>query len=365
MKLSCSQQELVQGLKIVNRAAATRTTLPVLDNVLLATTDGFLKLSATNLEISLTCQIEAKVENGGAITVPAHTLVDLVSSLPADKIDMELVEHTQTLKLECARQKANVKGLDAQEFPIIPTIDAQEAVELPTDVFSNAIKRTIISASSDESRPVLKGVLMSLADNQLTLSAADGFRLSVATAQIQTDRAISVIVPATALGELMRRIQEKPIQMVLREQQALFQTGDILLVAQLIEGKFPDFEQIVPKEYTTKTMVDTQALQRGCKTASIFAESSLINLLIGEDSIILTSTDAELGDSTNVIDAQVEGPEISLGLNVTYLLDVLNVIGCEKIALETTTPSCPVVVKPVGEVGFIHVIMPMHIRGKE
>src|SRR5512142_2122334 len=187
MKVSCLQENLSKGLAIVGRAVATRSTLPVLGNILLATDNGRLKLAATNLEIGITNWIGAKVENEGAITVPARQLIDYVNSLPPEPIDIELNTRTQTLHLKCARYDANIKGVDASEFPIIPTIGGPEGgavnkITIEPDVLREMIEQTTVAAATDDSRPVLTGIFARFDKNAVTFAAADGFRLSIRSA---------------------------------------------------------------------------------------------------------------------------------------------------------------------------------------
>ena len=245
MKVSCLQDNLAKGLSIVGRAVSPRSTLPVLGNVLLATDAGRLKLSATNLEVGINCWIGAKVEEEGAVTVPARTFIDLVNALPPDKVDMELVVRTQTLNLRAGRSEANVKGIDAQEFPHVPVPDGEGGVSVDPDDLRNAIEQVAFAAATDESRPILTGVLAKFEDAILTLAAADGFRLSVRT--IPLSHAVldpfSVIIPARALTELGRISgeQKDPVMITVTptRNQVLFQLTDIVLVSQLIDGNFP------------------------------------------------------------------------------------------------------------------------------
>ena len=181
MKVSCLQENLAKGLGIVGRAVSPRSTLPVLGNVLLATDAGRLKLSATNLEVGINCWIGAKVEEDGAITVPARTLIDLVNALPPERVDMELIVRTQTLNLRAGRSESNIKGIDAQEFPIVPVAEGEGGIPIEPDVLRTAIQQVAFAAATDESRPILTGVLAKFEDSHLTLAAADGFRLSVRT----------------------------------------------------------------------------------------------------------------------------------------------------------------------------------------
>jgi len=375
VKVSCLQENLAKGLSIVGRAVATRSTLPVLSNVMLATDGSRLKLSATNLEIGIVCWIGAKVEEDGSITVPARLLTDFVNSLPPERIDMELTVRTQTLNLKCARFEANIKGIDAQEFPLIPTAGEDSKISLDPSMLRQMIDQVVFAAATDESRPILTGVLARFQGEQLTLAAADGFRLSVRTAHLPepVSEPVTVIVPARALAELSRISgeQEQPIEITITpaRNQALFHMANVDLVSQLIEGNFPDYNQIIPKSHSTRTVVSTSDFLKAAKTANIFARdaANIVRLEIvpgGElapGRVTLTATSAEVGDNVGEIDAVIEGEEMEIAFNAKYLIDVLSVVDAAQVALETTTASSPGVIKPVGSEDFTHVIMPMHI----
>ena len=383
MRVSCLQENLAKGLSVVGRAVATRSTLPVLANVMLSTDNGRLKLSATDLEIGINCWIGAKVEEDGATTVPARLFIDLVNSLPPERIDMELIVRTQTLNLKCARYEANIKGIDAQEFPLIPSVGSTELttgeegegrITLEPAAFRRMIEQVVLAAATDESRPILTGVLAKFEENQLTLAAADGFRLSVRTAELPAEiEPTSVIIPGRALAELARiSTDEEAIVLVITpaRNQVLFHMPNVDLVSQLIEGNFPDYHQIIPKSYSTRTVVNTNSFLRACKTANIFARdaANIVRVQIAPGGelapghMTIAATSAELGDNVGEIDAQVEGDESEIAFNVKYLIDVLSVMDAAQVALETTTSSSPGVIKPIGDVDFVHVIMPMHVR---
>jgi len=375
VKVSCLQENLAKGLSIVGRAVATRSTLPVLSNVLLATDGSRLKLSASNLEIGIVCWIGAKVEEDGSITVPARLLTDFVNSLPPERIDMELTVRTQTINLKCARFEANIKGIDAQEFPLIPTAGEDSKISLDPSMLCQMIDQVAFAAATDESRPILTGVLAKFQGEQLTLAAADGFRLSVRTAHLSepVSEPVTVIVPARALAELARisTEQEQPIEVTITpaRNQALFHITNVDLVSQLIEGNFPDYNQIIPKSYSTRTVVSTSDFLKAAKTANIFARdaANIVRLEVvpgGElapGRVTLTATSAEVGDNVGEIDAVIEGEEMEVAFNAKYLIDVLSVVDAAQVALETTTASSPGVIKPIGSEDFTHVIMPMHI----
>lgn len=376
MKVSCLQENLAKGLNIVSRAVASRTaTLPVLTHVLLATDNGRLKISATNLELGINCWIGAKVEEEGAITVPARTFTELVSLLPTDRVDLELNARTQTLRVLSNRSDNNIKGIDAQEFPLIPKFNPEGAAFIGADVLKKTINRVVFSAATDESRPMLTGVHTRLDGDTITMTASDGFRLSRATAALKEPVAepLVALVPARAIAEVARVMteQDQPVAISVTPSrgQALFHLENVDIVAQLIDQRFPEVDAIIPKRHDTRTVVNTADLLRACKRASIFArESSDISRLKiapGEDvepgKITVTARADETGDNQTELEAMVNGNEVEIGFNVKYLVDVLGVMDAPQVAIETTLPKAPGAIKPVGDDTFLHVVMPMHL----
>jgi DNA polymerase-3 subunit beta len=378
MKITCLQENLAKGLATVGRAVATRSTLPVLSNIMLKSDEGRLRLTATNLEIGVNCWIGGRVEEDGSTTVPARLLTEFVNSLPPGQIDMELNERTQTLNLKCARYEANIKGIDASEFPEVPTaasIGGQNNLHLEADTFRRMIDQAVFAAATDESRPILTGVLAQFHQGGLTLAAADGFRLAVTSADVgvELDEAGIAIIPARALAELSRisSDQEDPIEMIITSarNQILFHLSNTDLVSQLIEGNFPDYNQIVPKSHSTRTVVSTHELLKAVKVAFLFARdaANIIRFQIVPGSeltpgqMIVTGTSAEFGDNVSEVDANIEGDEIEVAFNARYMIDALSVVGTAEVALETSTPSSPGVIRPIGGEDFLCVIMPMHI----
>ncbi len=378
MKISCLQENLAKGLATVGRAVAARSTLPVLSNILLETDEGRLRLAATNLEIGISCWVGARIEEEGRTTVPARLLTEFVNSLPSGQIDMELTERTQTLNLKCARYEANIKGIEAGEFPSVPTadtIDGRNNLHVDADTFRQMIEQVVIAAATDESRPILTGVLAQFHQGSLTLAAADGFRLAVSTADVgaDLDEASTVIIPARALAELGRvsADQEDPIELIITpsQNQILFHLSNTDLVSQLIEGNFPDYKQIVPTSHSTRTLIATGDLLKAVKVAFLFARDAAniirLNIVPGSEltpgQMIVTGTSAEYGDNVSEMDASVEGEEIEIAFNARYMIDALSVVGTPEVVLETSTSSSPGVLRPVGGADYLCVVMPMHI----
>jgi DNA polymerase-3 subunit beta len=375
MKVTCLQENLSKGLGIVTRAVSPRNVLPVLGNVLLATEDGRLKLAATNLEIGITYWLGAKVEEEGSITVPARTITDFVNTLPNEKIRMVLDSRRQSLNLHCEAFTSDIKGVDAQEFPLLPGANLGDGIALNVVDLREMITQTTIAAATDDTRPVLTGVLVRLEGDRLTLAAADGFRLSMRESKLSASvrDSVSVIIPARALSELARLVgdQDETVWMVLPSGrgQAVFRLKEAELSSSLIDGTFPDFQPIIPRSYNTHAVLSTAQFLKACKAADIFARqashSARITITPGGGSepgkLQVNATAAETGAGETVVDATVEGAAIEIAFNVKYLVDVLTVVNTPNVSLETTGPASPGVIRPVGREDFTHVIMPMHL----
>ncbi len=376
MKLSCLQENLSRGLGVVGRAVATRTTLPITNNVLLVTDQSRLKLVATNLEMAISYWIGAKIEEEGAITVPARLLTEFVNSLPNDKIDISLSSQTKTLELKCARFEARISGVDAKDFPPIPTVEGGVTTKLEVEPFCQGISQVAFAAALEESRPVLTGVDAQFDNDLLTLAAADGFRLAVYKLPLATpvSQKTEVIIPARTLAELNRLMTdgEETVDITINtdKSQALFRLKDTELVSQLIQGTFPQYDQLIPQSHNTRAVIDVAEFLRATKTASIFARdgSGIVRLLIssgGESTpgkLTVSARSEEIGDDVGEVDAVVEGEEAKIAFNGRYLVDVLSVLPETQVALEVTNPSSPGVLRPVGADNYIHVVMPMFVQ---
>ena len=376
MRLSCLQENLNRGLSVVGRAVATRTTLPITNNVLLTVDQSRLKLAATNLEMAISCWIGAKVEEEGAITVPARLLAEFISSLPSDRVDISLSPRTKTLELKCARFEARISGVDAKDFPPIPKIEDGITTKVEVDALRQGISQVVFAAASEDSRPVLTGVDAEFDGDLLTLAAADGFRLAVYKLPLVSpvSQKTEVIIPARTLAELNRLMadQEEAIEITVNpnKSQALFRLKNIELVSQLVQGTFPQYAQLIPQSYNTRVVVDVAQFLRAAKTASIFASDGggIVRLVIapgGEltpGKVTISARSEEVGDDVGEIDATVEGEEAKIAFNGKYLIDVLGVLREAQVALETTNPSSPGVIRPVGVDNYIHVVMPMFVQ---
>jgi DNA polymerase-3 subunit beta len=376
VKITCKQQDLSHGLSVVSHAVSSRSTLPILANILFATDHGRLRLSATNLEIGINCWVDAQIEEEGAITIPAKLVTDYVNSLPPGMVDVTVPEESNIVNIKGGRSNTNIKGMDASEFPLIPSAEGGEPpITLDAATLKEMINEVAFAAAVDESRPVFTGVLVQVGNEKITFAAADAFRLAVRVAPLpgDTETRSDILIPAKTLTELGRILPaEGPVQMIVtpNRAQVLFHTEQIDLVSRLIEGTFPNFRQIIPKEYTTRAVIETKEFAADVKRAALFARDSSnitrVRVAPGENdglepgSVTIEATAEDLGDNVSTLPAAVDGPEQQIIFNVKYLADVLAVIGSQEVALEVNAATKPGVIRPVGSTDYTYVIMPMH-----
>lgn len=377
MKLSCLQENLNRGLGVVGKAVATRTTLPITTNVLLSTDESRLKLVATNLEMAITHWIGAKVETEGQITIPARLLTEFVNSLPAEPVEISVAGGSKAVELKCARFEARISGVDAADFPPIPKVDDGISTKVNVEMLRQGISHVVFAVASDESRPVLTGVDARFEDDVLTLAAADGFRLAVYRLPLASPvkEPVEVIIPGRTLAEVNRLLADEEDAITItvnpNRSQILFRLKDTEIVSQLVQGQFPQYSQLIPQSYTTRVVVEIADLLRATRTAAIFARdgSGIVRLVatpgdgdLAPGKITVSARSEELGDDTGEIDATVEGEEAKIAFNGKYLVDVLNVLREKQVILETTNPSSPGVIRPVGSDNYTHVVMPMFVQ---
>ncbi len=375
MKITCKQQDLSRGLSAVSHAVSNRSTLPILANILLATDHKRLKLSATNLEIGINCWVDAEVHEEGTTTVPAKLITDFVSTLPQGAVDISVPDDSHTIKMSCVGSNATIKGMDASEFPLIPSAEGGETpVLLDAALLKEMIAEVAFAAAKDESRPVFTGVQVQVQGEKITFAAADAFRLAVRVAALPGEDQThpDILIPARTLTELARILpSEGPVHMIVtpNRSQVLFHTEQIDLVSRLIDGTFPNYHAIIPKEHTTRAVVETRTLAERVKLAALFARSSSniarVKIAPGNSdlepgTVTIEATAEDLGDNTSTLNAAVDGPEVQIIFNVEYLADVLSVIDTPEVAIEVNSATKPGVVKPVGSSDYTYVIMPMH-----
>lgn len=375
MRVSVRQENLAKGLSIVGRAVENRPALPVLANVLLSTEDARLKLAAMDMSLgmSITCWIGAKVDEPGEITLPKNTLNDLVSNLSPERVDMTLDKASQTVNVRCGATVSNIKGIDPGEFPLLPG-DGSGDIFVQGREFKEMISQTVFATAREDNRPILTGLYIEFSENSITMAAADGYRLAVRTGEIDQhfNEPFTMVVPGRALAEVARIISDEDDEVGITlpgdREIVLFHLKNVLVSSQLLEGRFPDFRNAIPRSYNTSTVVYTSDLLRACKRAAIFARDNAGGAQImvkpagspGEPGeVVIAGRSNERGDNTGMVDASVEGEALDISLNVDYLIDVLNVMPDERVILQSSGATSPSVLRPENRENFVHVIMPM------
>lgn len=372
MIVSVLQENLARSLSIVTKAVDSNPPLPVLANVLLETEDSRLKISATNLELSISVWIGAKVEQTGSITLPARTFSELVGSLSPERVDMRLDAATHTVHLRCGVQTSNIRGIDADEFPPINHNESAD-LQVQGESLREMINQTAFAAAREQNRPILTGVYLQLEGPTMTMAAADGYRLAVRTAEIGAsfDERQDMVVPARAMSEVARIVeddQEVGLALPAQRNSVTFFAPNVVISSQLLEGRFPDFASIIPRSFVTSTVMYTNDLLAVCQRAEIFARDNAnsANLRVkpalnpGEPAeVLIVGKSAERGDSEGMLDATAEGEPLDISFNIRYLIDVLRVINEERVVFQSNGPENPGVLKPENRDDFTHVIMPM------
>jgi DNA polymerase-3 subunit beta len=373
MKVSILQENLSKGLNIVNRFILPRAQLPILNNFLIKTEQGRLKLSATNLETGINLWLGAKVEKEGEICVPAKNLTEYIYLIPPQKINLEVEKNF--LKITSESYQANFISLAASEFPLIPTLKKKPEISLNNKDLALAISQVAFAAAQDEGRPALTGVLFKIKKDKLILAATDGFRLSVKEisglksgeeSKLQKE----LIIPARALIEVGKIISEAGeennlgLTITPGSNQIIFSTPEVEIISRLIEGKFPDFEKIIPEKSKTQVMIETEGLLQAVRAASIFAReaANIINFEIKGSKLEVSSNNPQLGENKVTLEAKTEGEGGKIAFNSRYLLDFLNSVKSDLVSFEMTTSLNPGIFKPANDKSYLHIIMPIRIQ---
>ncbi|XOU94241.1 MAG: DNA polymerase III subunit beta [Candidatus Kerfeldbacteria bacterium] len=364
MKITCTQENLSKGLQLVSHIASKNISLPILSNVLLKTENGILKLMTTNLEMGIICQVRGKVEREGSFTVQAKTLSDYINLLPKENIEIELEE--QNLKIKSSNSKTSMKGMEASEFPLIPQVESEENIEIDGKILKNALNSVFFAVSFDETRPEINGVFFNFINNSLVLAATDSYRL--AEKEISLNKEVkeqNFIVPIKTIQELVRIIgdEDEMLQIKINDNQVVFSIAGAKLSSRLIEGKYPDYKQIIPKEHKTLAIVNTGDLIKTVKRASLFCKTGsndiLIQFLIENSEITISANNMQIGESEAKQEVKLEGIENNIIFNYRFLLEGLQNIEDEECILEINTNTNPGLLRPKNKKDYVYIIMPI------
>lgn len=364
MKFTCTQENLAHGLSVVSHIATKTTTLPILNNVLLKTQPSGLVLAATNLEMGVTQTVRGKVEEEGTITVQARVLSEFVSLLPKENLFLETKD--QTLLVKGSRSHTSFRSVAAEEFPVIPTMKGGETFTLDAGDLRTGLGQVIFACAYDESRPEISGIFFSAEEKELILVGTDSYRLAERRVKLTQGpkKPIHTIVPARTLQEVLRTLnQGGQVTVTVSENQIHFSYQETEIVSRLIEGQYPDYQQILPKTVETSAIVEVAALAQLVKTASLFCKPGINDLTVAfrpeEQEVVLTAANSQVGESESRSTAKVKGKPNAITFNYRYLLDGLQNLGSASASLEMTTNTQPGVLKPEKEQAYTYLIMPI------
>lgn len=365
MKLSILQQDFLPKLQAVSRSVGVRSTLPVLDNILLSAEGKSLKISATNLEIGVIKFASIEGVEDGEITVPAKTIVDLVSSLGQSKIELET--EGENLHISSNKFKGTINGISASEFPAIP-LGTSEGISFPKEALLSS-SQILFASAIDEGRPVLTGILTDSKDDRLDFVATDGFRL--AHRQVVLPKGSSQfksLIPKKTFEEVLRILAEEEVDAVNistteNQNQAIFSLGQTTVSSRLIEGQFPSWEKIIPTKIVTRAIIEKDEFIKAIKLAAIFAknEANILILNTQKGLLKLSSSAKELGSQQNEIEGEVEGEELQVAFNAKFLQDAIANTPSTQVMIEFSGPLSAALIKPIGVEGLEYIVMPVRL----
>lgn len=363
MKLKVAKSALLEGLQTVQNVVSSRSTLPILSNVLIAAEKGTVTLTTTDLDVTVTCIVEADVSKTGATTLPAKRFSSIVRELPEGGLDLEVDEkNIAVLKSEGSHFK--IIGLSEDEFPPVPKADGKYAYHMEQAVLRDMLRKTSYSVSNDETRYVLNGVFVSFKSGKMTMVATDGRRLALVETELEfpKEAELDMILPAKAVNELLHTLEDTgDIKIHAKDNMVIFQYGKVLMASKLIEGSYPNYKQVIPSQCEERVTVERESLLAALKRVSLFTtdKASAAKLIFGKNRLTVTTNTPDVGEAKETIPIKYTGKEISVAFNPDYMMDPLRNLTNDEIYVELTDDLSPGVIKC--DVPFLYVLMPMRI----
>jgi DNA polymerase-3 subunit beta len=370
MKVTILKNDILYGIQAVQNIVSTKITLPILTNVLIETQNNQLKLVSTDLDIGISCLIPVNIQEEGAITLPAKRFADIIKELPGNQINIDVKKNNIT-EIECLNCRFKLMGVPKEEFPKLPEFKDKEAVYIDQDLLKEMLYLTSFAVSHEESRYILNGILFELKDNILKLIATDGRRLAFIKKKLsrETKKETKVIIPIKTIQELIRNLKEEGmVSMVIGENQVLFEIDNVLIVSRIIEGEFPNYNQVIPKPCEKKILVDREGFLASIRRANLLStpDSQAIKLEIfpgrggpaSRGKIVISKITPDVGESREELAVQYQGKELIIGFNPHYLIDVLKNLRQPEISLELTDADKPGVIRMED---YVYLVLPMRI----
>ncbi|MCX5702692.1 MAG: DNA polymerase III subunit beta [Candidatus Omnitrophica bacterium] len=362
MKLRVEKNILLNGIQKVQNVITTKTALPILSNILIESQPEKIKLTATDLDIGISCVIPVDIQEPGAITMPAKRFADIIKELPSDSISITTKKNNLVI-IETELCQFKIMGLPPEEFPKLPEFKDREVIQLEQATLKQMLNLTSFAVSFDEARYILHGILFKIVKNNLTLIATDGKRLAIIEKKIQqdTDKDIQIIVPIKTIQELNRNlVDEGNVSLVLGDNQALLDLGNVVVISRLIEGEFPAYQQVVPEVSEHKIIVAREEFLLALRRAALLStpDYQAVKLEVFKDKLVISKSTPDIGESREEVSVEYRGKEVVIGFNPYYLIDVLKNLPDEKIEFELTDSEKPGVIRTNG---YIYIVLPMRL----
>lgn len=364
MKITLTKENFLTGLQLVNGVIGTRSTLPILSNVLIKAENGRVSMTATDLEVSIRCSIDADVQTSGITTLPSRRLLSIVRELPASNITLDVDDKNATT-ITCGSSFFRILGLPDDDYPALPQLSGGYSYTIDRGIFKDMLQKTAYAASADEMRYILNGNLLSFKDEKLMVVTTDGRRLALVEQEVEfpKESETDVVVPTKAINELMRALHgEGPMKIHVVKNQVAFEFGDILLVSKLIDGQYPNFRQVIPGQCEQRVTIDREILLNAIRRVALLVsdKGSAVKLAFNRNKLTVSVSSPEVGEAHETIPIKYSGKEISVAFNPEYLMDPLRNIASDEVFFEIIDELSPGVVKCDG--AFIYVIMPMRLN---
>jgi DNA polymerase-3 subunit beta len=366
MKIICTQENLKSGLFLVGRVIPSATSLPILNNILLKTNNGMLKISSTNLEIAINTQIRCKIEEEGESAVASKTIIELINTLPNKNLTLETINNT--IKIEAENYHTLIKTLPADDFPLIPEIENDNPLFIDAQELKSALDRVVFAASNNQTQPEIAGTLFRIEEKKLKVVATDRYRLAEKTLHLnnQNQNPQEFIIPQKTATELSRIIgnQEGKVAIVTNLTQISFNFLDTQVISRLVDGQYPPYEQIIPNNFSTTIVTKREPLINALKAGAIFCQNSnsiTLEYISEKKELILTSESGELGKNTVELESKIEGTSGSIIMNYRYILDCLNCIRAENVVIKIVNDSSPSLITSEENENYLYLVMPIKI----
>ncbi len=363
MKFTVAKDKLLEGLQTVQNVVSTRTTLPILSNVLIRAENGALHFTTNDLDVGMSCSVEAKIEKPGGTTIPARRLAGIVKELPASEVSVE-VDGKNVASISCGPSYFKMMCLPEDEFPALPKLEKAKAFTLPQKVLKDALRKTSYGISTDETRYVLNGILFSFKENKLTLVATDGRRLALVDLEAEFPRSneVDVVVPSKCITELQRLLgDEGDVKLAVGENHVSFEAGGRLLVSKLIEGNYPNYRQVIPAESRERITIERELFLQAVRRVSLLSseKSNSVKLIFTKNNLEIAANTPDIGEAHESLAISYKSKDFSVAFNPIFLQDPLRALTEEEIYLEVSDEMSPGVIKINSP--FLYVLMPMRI----